>query len=573
MNKNNLIIILMLTLAIVTGYCIGLLTTGQYNTQEISISTEPYITPYTEFPTSPVATNYEEPQTIIEEKIATYPININWIKPIPSKGFGIFKKPTSIENAEPDREVSAKYYKIGTVIDGKYKDGELYMAITVSTDPGGEGLRQLINRSGKITIINLTSDDLSQVNRSYLENSYFDKNKVSFDYSVILPELDFPKQLTNDNNNYSLEWGGYSIDLFDVKYKPTDLKLAFTDSKFGKFYLEASEEKNSDGSIKKNGFYVKAPDGTIRVYSLDIAFYDKNHHVPQITWNNGEINTSEYIYTDAGGCGARNLASVIPNILIEDLKISGKTTFGDNIYELRDTNSSILKKIYENDYNPYDAPKKSYAEFIKSQPAFFWFDQFERLIKFQKMEFIPQAECGKPVIYLYPTKKTDISVKVEPKGGFSKTEPEYGEGWNVKATPEGILTEISTGKTYPYLFWEGSGGIYETPKKGFVIAKNEVHNFLVEKLTKLGLNNQEQKDFMEFWEPRMTDAPYFFVTFLGNKQMDILAPLTISPKPDTTIRILMDFSPLQKPEQVEGFEIRTPERKGFTVVEWGGVVR
>ena len=55
--------------------------------------------------------------------------------------------------------------------------------------------------------------------------------------------------------------------------------------------------------------------------------------------------------------------------------------------------------------------------------------------------------------------------------------------------------------------------------------------------------------------------------------VDDLAPLSISPKPDTVIRILMDFMPLQRPILVEGFNIRTPVRKGFTVVEWGGVLR
>ncbi|MBU4348141.1 hypothetical protein KJ671_01375 [Patescibacteria group bacterium] len=55
--------------------------------------------------------------------------------------------------------------------------------------------------------------------------------------------------------------------------------------------------------------------------------------------------------------------------------------------------------------------------------------------------------------------------------------------------------------------------------------------------------------------------------------MEQIAPLDINPKPDTVIRVLMDFSPLDKMADFEGFEIKTPERKGFTVVEWGGVLR
>lgn len=71
----------------------------------------------------------------------------------------------------------------------------------------------------------------------------------------------------------------------------------------------------------------------------------------------------------------------------------------------------------------------------------------------------------------------------------------------------------------------------------------------------------------------MQGAPYYFVTFFGKREMDQLAPLTVSPKPDTVIRLLMDFHPLQQPIEVKGYDIRTPERKGFTVVEWGGVLR
>ncbi len=200
-------------------------------------------------------------------------------------------------------------------------------------------------------------------------------------------------------------------------------------------------------------------------------------------------------------------------------------------------------------------------------------DPFDRIIKFTSMEFIPAAECGKPVIYLYPEKTSKIDVKVYPKGGFTFTEPEYNDGWKVMATPKGELTEISSNKKYPYLFWEGRGGIYKTPKRGFITETKNLNKFLTDKLTELGLNQKEIADFLEFWEPKMQEKPYYFVTFLGNKEMDSIAPLEINPKPDTTIRVLMDYIPLDKPIEVEGYKIKTPERKGFTVVEWGGVLK
>ena len=104
-----------------------------------------------------------------------------------------------------------------------------------------------------------------------------------------------------------------------------------------------------------------------------------------------------------------------------------------------------------------------------------------------------------------------------------------------------------------------------------MVAKADVHNFLVEKLAKLGLNQKESTDFEEYWEPLMQSSPYYFMTFMGNSVMDKIAPLQINPKPDTVIRVLMDFKPLNAPISVLGYDIKTPVRSGFTVVEWGGV--
>jgi hypothetical protein len=106
-----------------------------------------------------------------------------------------------------------------------------------------------------------------------------------------------------------------------------------------------------------------------------------------------------------------------------------------------------------------------------------------------------------------------------------------------------------------------------------VVQKGNIRDFLIEKLVKLGLNKKETADFLGFWEPRMQGSPYYFVSFLGNREMDQIAPLTITPKPDTVIRVLMDFAPLEKPIAVPGYDIQTPARNGFTAVEWGGVLK
>jgi hypothetical protein len=50
--------------------------------------------------------------------------------------------------------------------------------------------------------------------------------------------------------------------------------------------------------------------------------------------------------------------------------------------------------------------------------------------------------------------------------------------------------------------------------------------------------------------------------------------LSLSETPDTLIRILMDYQPLEAPIKANPPILpKTPIREGFTVVEWGGVLR
>mgnify|MGYP003316869624 CR=1 FL=1 len=58
-----------------------------------------------------------------------------------------------------------------------------------------------------------------------------------------------------------------------------------------------------------------------------------------------------------------------------------------------------------------------------------------------------------------------------------------------------------------------------------------------------------------------------------NNQLDEInenMPLDITPKPDTIIRIVMEFKELDDFIQVKEQKLSKPNRKGFVVVEWGG---
>ena len=144
------------------------------------------------------------------------------------------------------------------------------------------------------------------------------------------------------------------------------------------------------------------------------------------------------------------------------------------------------------------------------------------------------------------------------------------------ADPDSKLTNITDGKTYPYLFWEGAGDIpYETPDRGFTVVSNELDSFFNDKLEQLGLIKKEIMDFKEFWIPEMKKdgKPYYFVTFFSKQYFDDLAPLAVSPMPDTVIRVMMDYRGLDNFEEFAPIPLSAPERKGFTVVEWGGMLK
>ncbi len=559
--NKNLIIILIVVIAILLialGALAGFFFFQQQNQQPVIVSQNN--------PATSTNNNLPDQNNVSTTTTSTPETSqdIIWNDPQQIPSLNIFTK-TIESNYTYDPEKDAKYYKVGTVTSGKYQGGEI---ILVSAPADGPSPYPEFYRFIKLADSLIYLKNSSGIAFAYLEAT---SSKYTTDENYIINQLIFPKSIVGPKSSEILELDQYVNALF----ASSSLKKVFTDPKYGDVYTSVGYDPNNTDLFKRNGFYIKSPDGTVKVYSLKPDFVDQTKGT-QITWLDGTANKADYTYTTHTGCGSANYASILPSNMasLNNMKVTGKTINGDNIYEFKDINNPVLKDTYTNKYQVYgDVVKVPYAEFVANHPVFFWQDPFGRLIKFENSAYGTMAECGKPVIYLYPEQAENISVKVEPQGGMTYSDPAYNTGWNVWATTDSQLTELSSGKNYPYLFWEGRGGIYEQPKKGFVIKQSEVHNFLIEKLAKLGLNAKETKDFMEFWEPRMQNSPYYFVTFLGTEAMNQLAPLTINPKPDKVIRILMDFSPLQKPISVEGYNIKTPTRNGFTVIEWGGVLR
>ncbi len=184
-----------------------------------------------------------------------------------------------------------------------------------------------------------------------------------------------------------------------------------------------------------------------------------------------------------------------------------------------------------------------------------------------------QSYIEKPVIYLYPSQKQEITVKINYQGQLVHTYPAYPErGWKVIAEPDGTLWD-EKGQEYYALFWEGLPKQPIIPKEGFIVPGNETAPFLEEKLAYLGLNRREANEFILYWLPRMENSPYNLIHFSGI-EYEKSASLNITPKPETIIRVMMLTQPLKSKidfplQDITSLKIN---RKGFTVVEWGGSV-
>ena len=131
--------------------------------------------------------------------------------------------------------------------------------------------------------------------------------------------------------------------------------------------------------------------------------------------------------------------------------------------------------------------------------------------------------------------KTELNID----GELTCTYPEYHNGWKVTAKPDGTLTD-ATGQIYNHLYWEGTTQVKYDFTKGFCVKGEDTAVFLENALEKLGLTRKEA------------------------------AKLEVTPKPDALIRVFMAWKPTASYVEMKEQELTAPERKGFTVVEWGG---
>ena len=213
--------------------------------------------------------------------------------------------------------------------------------------------------------------------------------------------------------------------------------------------------------------------------------------------------------------------------------------------------------------------------------------------------FVPTVML-KPAIYLYPDKEQKVEVKLGKSIKYINTIPNYHKGWVVMAKPTGILYDLQPQYTncdelpynefgfeyskkaceanaYPYIYWDGVQLLKPLPNKelGFIVSKDDIDNFLNDKADIMKFNSDEKAEFVSYWSYRMKGTGWdnFRVYFLQNEEVDEYLPINVSPKPTSSNRIQIIISKAEGNEEIGEQPLIPISRTGFTLVEWGGVIK
>lgn len=175
----------------------------------------------------------------------------------------------------------------------------------------------------------------------------------------------------------------------------------------------------------------------------------------------------------------------------------------------------------------------------------------------------------KPVLYLYPTEETDVSVSFAKPGQLTTTYPKYYGGWSVKALPDGTLFD-TTGKEYYALYWEEDSDLQADQTSAFYVTKDNAIDFLESKLSYMGLNDKERNEFIMFWLPVLEKNEQSLVRFAFTEELQEDNELKIYPQPDTLFRVRIFVDKVDSNPNLPEPTLKHFERSGFTAVEWGG---
>ena len=174
----------------------------------------------------------------------------------------------------------------------------------------------------------------------------------------------------------------------------------------------------------------------------------------------------------------------------------------------------------------------------------------------------------KPIIYLYPEKETLINVQLGYPENLTHTYPKYKEWWwNVVANPDWSLVDVKSNRNLYALYWEGYTKKEKNVEDWFVVKWEDTIPFLEEKLALLWLNEREAEEFIVYWLPKLEVNAYNLIRFRSQEEIEKGMPLKVNPQPDSVIRVLMEYKPLEEKIELAEQKLVKNERKGYSVIE------
>ena len=480
---------------------------------------------------------------------------------------------------------SYKYYRIGTTSTG--------MSIIVADGGQASMLNHaqtyLALQTGSSTFLILAKPSNLGLDNSQLATlaKALDPS-TTLDTTTILPDLALPTTFTFQNTGFEQYYTpsggasyGYPIvgQLTAIRDQPSS--TAYPTVLLGQSgaysVYRVTEQSGAGFEVHEYYLTVKTEYAGNYIQTASGQFNNTNSKVPPaISWSDGSANTANFSPSPLG-CGSVNGYLVATGLQAAALTVIGKAPDGSPMYELP-TTSPLFQKLYTTDYsdgtNLASASMKNLTadQLQAAHAVFVTKNGLGELIVYLSQNYFEGGGCAKPVLYLYPTHTQAINVAVSAQ--VRQSLPIYGpNGWtNVLASPNGQLTYA--GKSYPSLYWEGIGsGEYPVIDSGIVVPEVDAVSTIQKQLSQQGFNAAETRDFLAYWEPRLPKTAYIRLSWLTTTQMNNLAPLTVSPKPQTVIRTFLDFAGLNHPEELTPQHFTSPKRQGFTVVEWGGLDR
>jgi len=414
--------------------------------------------------------------------------------------------------------------------------------------------------------------------------------QVTVDKEFEFLALSAPEELANLPNTPKLteaNWSWGALEIFsESSFNPqfalnnygSEGNIDFiADTEYGPLYRAYSDDP---GAVTVDYDYgLRLPGGLLVQYDEAPLGFMSDDRVPAITWTNGGVNTDPYRGDRLTGCGGGGPESLITTLSSPSIELVGRTSNGLSVYNLVDSTHPLITRVfemtqgivYEYDQETGESTNREITteEFIANRGVLI-IESMGRQLVFTNTKYGPQAECAKPVIYLYPEATTTISVSVD--AIVTKSEPVYENGWVATASPSGSLNV--DGETYTSLFWDGYGnGEYPEITEGFIVPTEDALSTMAEHLQFMGFTDFEISEFVTFWADHLPEESYTRITWFETVEMERLAKLNISPRPRTLIRAFVDYEGVSEPFTLPEQKLTPNVRKGYVVTEWGGLLR